>query len=94
MAGNRNSGGNKNEKPFREMLWLAIQGAEGDKAELRHIAQRLVDLAKKGDLQAIREVADRIDGKPVQQNNHDVAGQLLIGRIERHIVDNAENSDG
>lgn len=32
------------------------------------IYQKLVKLAKNGDIQAIRELNDRLDGKPVQKN--------------------------
>ena len=35
--------------------------------KLDYIAQRLVQLAQDGDMAAIREVGDRLDGKPKQQ---------------------------
>jgi len=68
---NHGKGGRKQtEKPFRDMLALAIQGAEGNMADLRRIAQQLVEKAKDGDIQAIKEVADRLDGKVPQGNEH------------------------
>ena len=50
------------------MLNIAIKEAiEGtDKTKLRAVADALVDKAMSGDVQAIKEVADRIDGKVPQ----------------------------
>ena len=56
------------EKSFANMLNIAIKEAiEGtDKTKLRAVADALVDKAMSGDVQAIKEVADRIDGKVPQ----------------------------
>lgn len=40
--------------------------AQGDGNKLRDIAEKLLDMAQEGDIQAIREVADRLDGKAKQ----------------------------
>jgi hypothetical protein len=37
---------------------------------LRAIARKLLERALEGDLQAIREIADRLDGKPAQAIEH------------------------
>ena len=52
------------EKPFNDALRIALRG---DPLRLRRIAERLADKAEEGDLAAIREIADRLDGKPAQQ---------------------------
>lgn len=56
------------EKSFANMLNIAIKEAvEGaDKTKLRAVADALVDKAMNGDVQAIKEVADRLDGKVPQ----------------------------
>ncbi len=56
------------EKSFANMLNIAIKEAvEGsDKTKLRAVADALVDKAMQGDVQAIKEVADRLDGKVPQ----------------------------
>ncbi|MCZ7856015.1 DUF5681 domain-containing protein [Agrobacterium salinitolerans] len=56
------------EKSFANMLNIAIKEAiEGsDKTKLRAVADALVDKAMAGDVQAIKEVADRLDGKVPQ----------------------------
>jgi hypothetical protein len=68
MAGNANSGP-KREKPFRDALMLAIKEAESKEnsvRSLRKIAERLLEEAANGNVQALKEVADRLDGKVPQ----------------------------
>lgn len=68
MAGNANSGP-KREKPFRDALMLAIKEAEANENShraLRRVAERLLDEAAAGNVQALKEVADRLDGKVPQ----------------------------
>ncbi len=57
----------KGEKSFAAMLRIAIKeaGNEPGTTKLRDIANALVDKAAEGDIQAIKEVADRLDGKPL-----------------------------
>lgn len=56
------------EKSFANMLNIAIKEAiEGtDRTKLRAVADALLDKAIAGDVQAIKEVADRLDGKVPQ----------------------------
>jgi hypothetical protein len=51
------------EKPFNDALRIALRG---DPLRLRRIAEKLAEKAEEGDLAAIRELADRLDGKPAQ----------------------------
>lgn len=37
---------------------------------IRKVAKKLIEEAEKGDIRAIKEIGDRIDGKPAQQINH------------------------
>jgi hypothetical protein len=70
MAGNANSG-SKREKLVRDALMLAVSRVqEGDpqgRRKLALAAQAIVEKAVDGDLGAFKEIADRLDGKPVQQ---------------------------
>jgi hypothetical protein len=62
---------------------------EEDPKSLRRLARRLLETASIGDnsLAAIKEVADRLDGKPAQAVIGDEENPLeLIHRIERVIV--------
>lgn len=72
------------------MLNIAIKEAvEGsDKTKLRAVADALVEKAMAGDVAAIKEVADRIDGKVPQalvgDGDHDPIN--ILTRIERTVV--------
>ena len=52
------------QKPFADALKVALLSGGGRR--LRIIADRLCEKAEQGDLQAIQQIADRLDGKPVQ----------------------------
>lgn len=65
MAGNANSG-RKQEKPFRDALRMELLAAGDDHKALRMIAAKLIEKATEGDMQAIKELADRTDGKVPQ----------------------------
>lgn len=55
------------EKSFANMLNIAISEAtEEGGTKLRAVADALVNKAMAGDVQAIKEIADRLDGKPAQ----------------------------
>jgi hypothetical protein len=47
-------------KPFADMLRVALLSGGGRR--LRTIAEKLAEKAEQGDIQAIREVGDRLDG--------------------------------
>lgn len=91
-----NPGGRPKEKPFADALRMELAAAGEDSKALRAIARNLIVLASKDDekaLPAIREIADRMDGKPAQAiTNGDDGPFEMIQRIERHIV-NASNPD-
>lgn len=55
------------EKSFANMLNIALKEADGESTKLRRIADKLVEKAIEGDMQAIKEIADRTDGKAFQQ---------------------------
>ena len=57
------------EKPFNSALLIELQS---NPLALRRIAAKLVDRAELGDLAAIREIADRLNGKPAQMRNRPV----------------------
>ena len=62
--------GRKGEKHWRDALRVAInrirEGDEDQRPMLARIAEKTVDLAMEGDMQAIKEIGDRLDGKAVQ----------------------------
>ena len=64
QSGNPN--GRPKSKPFKEAIQRALAEAGDDKASLQAVATALVDKAMQGDVQAIEEIADRLDGKVPQ----------------------------
>jgi hypothetical protein len=67
MAGGRPVGSINTQRPFADALRMELAAAGDNHRELRLIARNLIALAKSGEpsaLQAIREIADRCDGKP------------------------------
>ena len=79
--------GRKGEKHWRDALMIAVNdiraGDDGEpKKALRLIAEKAVELAIAGDIQAIKEIGDRMDGKARQEtettvNAGDGLGDLL-----------------
>lgn len=61
--GNTNS--SKDNRLWRNTIMRAI--AQGDAERLRRIAEALLDKAADGDMAAIKELGDRLDGKATQQ---------------------------
>ncbi len=80
--------GAKPDKLMRDALILALmreaEGADGRPTKKLHlIAARLVEKAVDGDIAAIREINDRVDGKSSTEQD----GALpILKRIERVIV--------
>jgi hypothetical protein len=77
------------EKTFANMLRVAIKEAHGEGGtKLRAVADALVAKAMAGDVPAIREIGDRLDGKVMQQV--ELSGDPdnpVASRVEMVIVD-------
>jgi hypothetical protein len=77
------------EKSFANMLNIAIKEAtEEGGTKLRAVADALIEKAMSGDVQAIKEVADRLDGKVPQAvvGDDDEPAINLVAEIRRTIV--------
>lgn len=67
MAGVKGRSGQKAEKPWHEALKLAVNQRDADGVKLlRRLAERTVELALDGDMEAIKEIGNRLDGRPAQ----------------------------
>lgn len=92
MAGNANSG-RRQEKPFRDALMMELAAAGPDHKALRSVARKLLTAAEEGKMDAIKELADRVDGKVPQAvigGGDDDPAINMVHRIERVIV-NSQN---
>jgi hypothetical protein len=66
---------------------MEVLAAGDDHKALRRIARKLLEQAYAGDIAAIKEVADRLDGKvPQLIGGDDEAGPVRFARMERVIV--------
>jgi hypothetical protein len=94
QSGNPN--GRPKSRPFKDALERALNAAGADKDLLDNVAAALVSKASEGDVPAIKEIADRLDGKVAQAitgGDDDTNPINILHRIERVIVD-PKNRDG
>ncbi len=69
---------------WRAALEIAI---ETNPQALEEAAKKLLEQAAQGNLAALKELGDRIDGKPAQIIEGPDGGPAVIERIERVIID-------
>lgn len=98
MAGKKGrSGTNKNQdKPWSDALRRAVKRAvaKGAKTKrLEQLADKCVELALAGDMQAMKEIGDRLDGRAAQAVVGANNGPITL-RIERVIIGPGEDPDG
>jgi hypothetical protein len=67
---NRRLLGQQRDKLYREALRLELAEMGVDLKKLREIARVHIEKAAAGDMQAIKELADRLDGRPAQILEH------------------------
>lgn len=77
--GNTNS--NINNRLWANTIRRAV--LQADATKLRAIAEKLIDLASEGDMQAIKELGDRLDGKASQSVEQKTEHS---GTVEHHHV--------
>jgi hypothetical protein len=54
--------------------------------EIEKLAERLLDLANEGELQALKELGDRLEGKAVQPSEIDMTADVNLREIKHVIV--------
>src|SRR5262249_37889932 len=62
--------GQQHDKPYREALRMELAAAGEALKKLREIARAHIEKAAAGDMQAIKDLADRLDGRPAQILEH------------------------
>src|SRR5262245_65791809 len=83
---NRHPRGQQRDKPYREALRLELAAAGEDMKKLREIAKAHIARCEAGDMQAIRELADRLDGKPAQMLDLGDADKPRLTKIVHEFV--------
>jgi hypothetical protein len=81
QSGNPN--GRPKSKPFKDALQRALKAAGDDKDMLEAVASALVGKAMMGDVPAIKELADRMDGKVSQPIEGEEGGEPIVVRWQR-----------
>lgn len=77
-----NPGGRPKEKPWADALRAALSELDADGIKkLRKVAEAMVNKALEGDVPAIKEIGDRLDGKAVQALANEDGGPLQISII-------------
>jgi hypothetical protein len=69
LAAPINARGAKSDKLWRDAIMRAVKrrmSGEGDPQALDKLADKCVDMGLEGDMQAIKEIGDRLDGRPAQ----------------------------
>jgi hypothetical protein len=80
------------ERPFKTALQMALRERPHS---LRLIANRLLDAAEEGDLASARELADRLDGRPVTPiDRHEFVLTELSDADLMVIASGGRNDDG
>lgn len=81
--GNKNA--SQNNRLWAESIKRALLAGNGKK--LRSIADKLVEMAEEGNIMAMREIGDRIDGKAIQAiEGTGEDGAFVVTAITRQIV--------
>lgn len=89
-----NPGGRPVTKPWADAIKRALaRRADDDGRSLNGLADRLLDKALEGDMSALKELGDRLDGKPAQTIAGDADAPLVFEKIIRQIV-RPDNSNG
>src|SRR5215470_1587679 len=78
--------GQQRDKPYREALRMELAAAGEDLKKLREIAKVHIARCEAGDMQAIKELADRLDGKPTQILEHSGPDGEPITKIVNEFV--------
>ena len=95
--GNTHGRGNRKARVFEDMIRVATSAEiEAGKPKLRAIAEKLTEMALDGDLQAIKEIGDRLDGKAkqsidVEVNDNNLA-DLTLAQLSQRIASIEEGS--
>lgn len=77
MAGGRPKGSPNKSRVWAEAIDKALkQSEDGKPARIRALAEKLLTMALDGDMQAMKELGDRVDGKALA--SIEISGELSV----------------
>ena len=86
--GNQNGKGNAKTKIWTDAIRKAVLSRADGKKRILKLAHALLDKAESGDVSALKEFGDRIEGKSVQPT--EISGSIQIEKIERVVVNGSK----
>lgn len=96
MAAPNHPRGAKAEKPWREAIQRAVKRrleGEGKPQALDQLADKVVALGLDGDVQALKEIGDRLDGKAAQRVEHAGDDESPVVHEIRNVIVDPRNPD-
>lgn len=96
MAARKNAGGGKGQdKLWSDAVRRAVNEIQGGKRsgekKLVLLARKLVEQALEGDIAALKEIGDRLDGKPSQVVQGSGSDGAFVHKVEVEIVGSARS---
>lgn len=83
QSGNPTGKSPKHDKIWSAALRRAIQRREeSDPLALEKLADKLLQAVDDGDVSAMKELADRLDGKPKQEHTGEDGGPLVVNIVK------------
>ena len=83
-----------NQNAVKSRPWaLAIERALARRSKVAQmealdaLAEKLLDRCDQGDMVALKELGDRLDGKPKQQIDAEINGQIALAKIKTGVPD-------
>lgn len=79
--------GQKSDKEWRDAIRLAVNEVRKDPENgkktkaLRLLARKTVTMALDGDMIAMKEIGDRLDGRPAQSVDTNLTGDLVVNVV-------------
>lgn len=86
MAAPKRPAGAKSDKLWRDAIHRAVKErreGKGRPQALENLARKLVDAGLDGDVAALKEIGDRLDGKAVQPISGDAEGPPVTFVVEK-----------
>ena len=71
-------GSQNKDKPFRDALRQVLLEAGESRVKLKHIALALLEKGGEGDVAAIKEIGDRLDGRVPQAIENGEGGAFVL----------------
>lgn len=79
--------GNPNGRPKRDWTWASLmekaaeEAAETGKTQKEILVEKAYELARGGDVVAMKEIFNRMDGMPTQKVDESLSGEVTVKQV-------------